>query len=175
MAPLKANAWHYYVEIGQKIKGTPGVAAKIAVIFAPPGGWGQPLPHFDPAKFHRFDPHTPGVLRIYAALQYALMVPFVSHFLAIFNGLATAPAVTYALGIFATCLVLGRLLEHRPTERALDLMLEQLRITSLGVAFAALPTWFGFVAPDALRLFMLAFALASAAWLNRQLPPKRAD
>ena len=170
--PLWGNL-HYYAEIAEKIKSTPGVLAKIGVFFAPPGGWGQPLPHFEPSQFHRFDPQAPTSLRRYAGLQYALMVPFVSHFLAIFNGLSTGQATLYALGIFATCMVLGMLLEYRATQRALSLRLEQLRITSLGVAFAAAPDWFGFVSPDGLRLLMLVIALASAAWLIRHLPAKQ--
>lgn len=163
--PLWGNL-HYYADMVQLMKDTPGVLAKIGVVFAPPGGWGQPLPHFDPAGFHRYAPPTPANLRRYAGIQYALTVPAISHFLASFNQMGTALAAAYALVIFISAMSLGALLQHPGPARRLWLRLEQCRVTALGLCFALLPDWFGYTASQPLRLALLAGLLGCAAWLN---------
>ncbi len=161
--PLWGNL-HYYAEIVGLAKAATGWRAKLGAWLAPPGGWDVPLPHFEPASFTRFDPQTPGAIRWYVALQYAVMVPFITHLLAIFGNLSLGPALAYAGGIFCTCLILGGLLERR----RMALRLEQCRVTALGIAFATLPDWFGFDAPALARASLLLFSLGCAAWLARQ-------
>lgn len=163
--PLWGNL-HYYADIVQLMKDTPGLLAKIGVIFAPPGGWGQPLPHFDPAGFERFSPPAPASLRRYAGFQYALSVPLVAHFLAVFTQLSTVSAAGYALVIFIGTMSLGALLQHPGPARLLWLRLEQLRVTALGLAWSLLPEWFGLATPPAVRLALLAIMLGSAIWLH---------
>jgi alkylglycerol monooxygenase len=166
-SPIWGNL-HHYAQIIDTMKQTPGVLAKIGVIFSPPGGWGQPLPHFDPAGFTRFDTHTPSTLRRYVGLHYAGILLMAGHFLAAFNTLSRPCAATYAALILLTSVSLAGLLMNQPSTRSLVLRLEQLRVTALGIAFVALPDWFGATAPTGVRLIVLLVALASAVWLARQ-------
>ena len=134
--------------------------------FAPPGGWQQPLPHFDPAGFTRYTAHTARAVRRYVALHYAVSVPFVVDFIARFDTLAGNARTLYALGIVATTLVLGGLLEGRAIARRLEI----LRLLVIGGAIGALPLWFGGALPLSLRWAMFALMLLSAVWLMRNQP-----
>ncbi|MBP8151786.1 MAG: hypothetical protein KAX91_06675, partial [Xylophilus sp.] len=98
------------------------------------------------------------------ALQCAVLVPFVSHFIAVAKGLPTGTAVVYASGIFVTAVALGAVLERFVWGK----WLEQVRVLALGLAFAALPQWFGFEAPLLLKAALLVLCVGSAVWLGRQ-------
>ena len=123
----------------------------------------MPLEHFDGAQFTRYQPTAPGPLRWYVALQYAVSVPFVTHCIAVAPALPLAQAAAYALGILASSVCLGALLEGRGWAR----WAEAARVALLGMAFALVTDWFGFVAPDALRWTVLLFGLGSAFYLLR--------
>jgi len=97
------------------------------------------------------------------ALQYAVSVPFVTHCIAVAPTLPLAQAAAYALGILASSVCLGALLEGRPWAR----WAEAARVLLLGLAFARLGDWFGYVAPDALRGALLALGAGSALYLLR--------
>lgn len=132
---------------------------------APPGGWtDEPIAHFEPATFQRYTRQTPAAMRWYVALQYALLVPLVVHFLGIVKDIPTADALVYAGVIAFTAVALGALLEGLPWGR----WLEMLRLLAVGAVFALLPDWFGFQAPVALRAAVLVFAVASVVWLLRR-------
>ncbi len=162
-SPVWGNL-HYYADLWQMSKAAPGWRAKLGVWLAPPGGWtDEPIEQFEPATFQRFAPASSPALRKYVALQYAVTVPFIVHFLGVVKGLETPVAGAYALGIGVSTVALGALLELLKWGRALEL----LRLLAFGVAFAVLPTWFGYDTPMALRALVLAFALGSAAWLLR--------
>jgi hypothetical protein len=74
-----------------------------------------------------------------------------------------AQAAAYALGILASSVCLGALLEGRGWAR----WAEAARVALLGMVFALVTDWFGFVAPDALRWTVLLFGLGSAFYLLR--------
>ena len=155
---------HYYAELWRQSCAARGWRSKAGVWLAPPGGWDVPLPHFEARSFTRFSTATPPTVRRYAAVQYALSVPFVTDLIARFPQLDQGQQLAYASGILLTAVSLGALLEGRELARRL----EQVRVVALGSAFALLPDWFGWSAPDALKLTLLAVALGSAAWLNRE-------
>ena len=163
-SPIKGNL-HYYADLWQMSRAAQGWRAKLGVWLAPPGGWtDEPIEHFEPRPFTRFDVQTPAPLRWYVALQYAVLVPFVSHFIAVAKGLPTGTAVVYASGIFVTAVALGAVLERFVWGK----WLEQVRVLALGLAFAALPQWFGFEAPLLLKAALLVLCVGSAVWLGRQ-------
>ncbi|MDB5935522.1 MAG: fatty acid hydroxylase [Massilia sp.] len=160
--PLWGNL-HYYADLWQVARAAPGWRAKLGVWVAPPGGWTDaPIEHFDATRFERFSTGTPAPLRWYAALQFALLVPFISHFIAVVPDLGPLQALLYAVVILACTLIVGALLEGRgPARRA-----EQARTVALGLAFALLPEWFGYDAPLLLRAALFVAMLGSAAWLS---------
>lgn len=81
--PLWGNL-HYYFDLLQEARNAQGWRAKLDVWLAPPGGWRDgAIEHFEPAGFARYSRPTPTAVRWYAALQFALLVPLVSHFLAV--------------------------------------------------------------------------------------------
>lgn len=161
--PLWGNL-HYYADLWQATRSVRGLRAKLGVWFGPPGGWtGEPLAHFEPAGFQRYDTQLPPALAGYAMLQFALLVPCVSHLIAIGPQLDAAALTLYALLICASTLILGALLEGRRAARRW----EQLRALGCGLAFALLPQWFGFDAPLLLRGAVLALLLGGAAWLEK--------
>ncbi|MBK9469705.1 MAG: sterol desaturase family protein [Gammaproteobacteria bacterium] len=109
-SPIKGNL-HYYADLWQMSRAAKGWRAKLGVWVAPPGGWtDEPIEHFEPRTFTRFDVQTPAPLRWYVALQCAVLVPFVSHFIGVAKGLDRGTAAVYALGILVTAVALGRCL-----------------------------------------------------------------
>lgn len=163
-SPIKGNL-HYYADLWQMSRAAKGWRAKLGVWVAPPGGWtDEPIEHFEPRTFTRFDVQTPAPLRWYVALQYAVLVPFVSHFIGVAKGLDRGTAAVYALGILVTAVALGALLERFVWGK----WLEQVRLLALGVSFAAVPQWFGFEAPLPLKGALLVLCVGSVVWLNRQ-------
>lgn len=163
-SPIKGNL-HYYADLWQMSRAAKGWRAKLGVWVAPPGGWtDEPIEHFEPRTFTRFDVQTPAPLRWYVALQCAVLVPFVSHFIGVAKGLDRGTAAVYALGILVTAVALGALLERFVWGK----WLEQVRLLALGVSFAAVPQWFGFEAPLPLKGALLVLCVGSVVWLNRQ-------
>ena len=75
--------------------------------------------------------------------------------------LPIAMTLTYALGIIVTTVTIGFLLEGRHIAGILEVM----RVSLFGGAFAASSTWFGFESPSLLRFAIGVFALASVIWL----------
>jgi sterol desaturase/sphingolipid hydroxylase (fatty acid hydroxylase superfamily) len=162
--PIWGNL-HYYVDLWRASVAAPGWRAKLGVWVAPPGGWtDEPIAHFESEGFERFSQKTPAALRWYVAFQYAMTVPLIVHFLGVVKTLDTASALVYALCIMVTAVALGAVLEQFKWSR----VLEPLRLLVVGLAFAALPDWFGFDAPVAMRVLVLVFALGSVTWLLRQ-------
>ena len=163
-SPIWGNL-HYYADLWRESVAAQGWRAKVGVWVAPPGGWtDEPIAHFEPATFQRYTRQTPAAMRWYVALQYALLVPLVVHFLGIVKDIPTADALVYAGVIAFTAVALGALLEGLPWGR----WLEMLRLLAVGAVFALLPDWFGFQAPVALRAAVLVFAVASVVWLLRR-------
>jgi len=164
--PLWGNL-HHYAHMCAQTRAAAGWRAKAAVWIAPPGGWtNEAVAHFDGAAFERYTTHTPAPLRWYAALQFALLVPCVSHLIAVAPLLALDARLLYAGGIVATTWVLAALLEGWPMARRAEL----LRVLAAGVGFALAPSWFAYAAPLAMRAAALALACGSALWLARMAP-----
>ncbi|MES2129148.1 MAG: sterol desaturase family protein [Pseudomonadota bacterium] len=165
-SPLWGNL-HYYADLWQASRAATGWRAKLGVWIAPPGGWTDgPIEHFEAAGFERFTKHTPATVRWYGALQFALLVPVVSHFLAVAPKLPASALVLYSLFIIATTMFVGGVLEGSVLARRLEL----LRAFSFGAAFTFLPNWFGYDAPPVLRLAVLLLMLTSVAWLGKEGP-----
>ncbi len=160
---------HYYADLWRMSRAAPTWRGKLGVWFAPPGGWHQPLPHFDPSAFRHFSAGTPASLRRYVALQYAASVPFVMDLIGRFDVLSPGARLVYALGILATTLALGALLEGRHLARRLEV----LRALALGLAVPLLPTWFGLWLPLAAQWTFAVVMLGGAAWLVRHIVASR--
>ena len=153
---------HYYAQLWEESVRTRGWRAKLGIWIAPPGGWtDQPLAHFDTATFSYYDRQTPTAIRWYAWIQYSLIIPCLAQLLAIGAMLPIAMTLTYALGIIVTTVTIGFLLEGRHIAGILEVM----RVSLFGGAFAASSTWFGFESPSLLRFDIGVFALASVIWL----------
>lgn len=155
---------HYYIELWQKSKATPGWRAKLGVWLAPPGGWHDEASEpYEPSQFKYYDPCTPDAVKRYAVVHQVLAMLFLMHFLTLLNTLPKTLLALYAAGFAISAISLTSLLEGRANARRF----EQCRVIGLGIAFAALPDWFGFSMPIALKLMLLVVMLGSAAWLSR--------
>jgi sterol desaturase/sphingolipid hydroxylase (fatty acid hydroxylase superfamily) len=167
-APLRSlnPAWanlHYYADLWQATRSVRGWRARLHVWFGPPGAWtGAPLGHFDGSQFETYRPATPPGAGIYAMLQFALLVPCVSHLIAVGPSLPMPQLTLYAAVIVGATLSLGALLEGR----RFALRLEQARALAMGLALALLPQWFGFDAPLILRASILIVMLVAVVWLD---------
>ncbi len=163
--PLWANV-HYYADLWQATRQVEGLRAKLYVWLGPPGGWtGEPLGHFDGARFEPYRSNTPLAVALHPIPQFSLLVPCVSHLIAVAPQLDAAALALYAALIVASTLTLGALLEGRRAA----LRIEQARAVALGLAFALLPAWFGFDAPPLLRAAVLVMLLGAAAWLEKNI------
>lgn len=161
--PAWANL-HYYVALWQATGQVQGWRKKLQVWLGAPGAWtGQPLGHFDPASFQYYRPATPAGAQLYAMFQFALLVPCISHFLALAPTLATAPLLAYAAFIIASTLALAGLLEGRPWSGRI----EQLRALGAALAFALLPDWFGYSAPLIIKLATLIAVVIAVSCLEK--------
>jgi sterol desaturase/sphingolipid hydroxylase (fatty acid hydroxylase superfamily) len=163
--PLWAN-FHYYADLWRATRQVKGLGTKLYVWFGPPGGWtGEPLGHFDGARFEHYRSNTPAPVAVYAMLQFALLVPCVSHLIAVAPMLDAGALALYAALVVGSTLTLGALLEGRRAA----IRIEQARAAALGLAFALLPAWFGFDAPLMLRAAALVMLLGAAAWLEKNI------
>jgi sterol desaturase/sphingolipid hydroxylase (fatty acid hydroxylase superfamily) len=163
--PLWAN-FHYYADLWRATRQVKGLRARLHVWFGPPGGWtGEPLGHFDASRFNPYSPRTPAPVAAYAMLQFALLVPCVSHLIAVAPTLDASALALYAALIVAGTLSLGAVLEGRRAA----LRVEQARTVALGLGFALAPAWFGFDAPLMLRAAVLVMLLGAATWLEKNI------
>jgi alkylglycerol monooxygenase len=163
--PLWANL-HYYVDLWRATRQVKGLRNKLYVWFGPPGGWtGEPLGHFDADQFQHYRSHTPAPVALYAMLQFGLLVPCVSHLIAIAPSLDEVALALYAVLVIASTLSIGALLEGRRAA----IRIEQVRAAALGLTFALSPAWFGFDAPLMLRMAVLVMLLSAAAWLEKNI------
>jgi sterol desaturase/sphingolipid hydroxylase (fatty acid hydroxylase superfamily) len=163
--PLWANL-HYYADLWRATRQVKGLRARLHVWLGPPGGWtGEPLGHFDGARFQHYRSNTPAPVTVYAMLQFALLVPCVSHLIALAPALENGALALYAALIILGTVTLGAVLEGR----RVAIRVEQARVVALGLAFALLPAWFGFDAPLPLRAAVLVMLLGAAAWLEKNI------
>ena len=152
---------HYYVDLWNAALKLKGWRAKLGIWLAPPAGWTlEPIEHFEPEKFERFTAKISLSLRGYVLLQYAILVPFIMHFLASVDKLSVVQSSLYALAIAAGTFSLGGVLEGAAWSRKLEIV----RVFGLGIAFVALENWFGFVAPWSLKIIFLLTCLLSGGW-----------
>lgn len=166
--PLWGNLQVFH-ELWRAAVAAKGVRAKLAVLFSRPGEHGKDnalQAEFDPVNFQRFSTRTAPAVRIYASVQYATLVPLISHFIAVQKSLGDTGRVAYALLILASTLAIGALMEGRRHARAI----ETARVVALGAAFAIAPSWFGWIAPDWAKAIVAVFALASAWQLTSRTP-----
>ena len=162
--PVWANL-HYYVELWQRSRQAHGLRAKMDVWFGPPGGWtDQPLNHFEPLAFKRFDVPTPKPLLRYAVAHYVVLFAVLAHFLAVFPVMSAAQAGLYALwvvcGLTALCLMMQG--------KRLGRWLELARLLVAATSVAVQPQWFGSELAAPLQIAIAAAALASLVWVSLQ-------
>ena len=163
--PLWANV-HYYADLWQATGQVRGLRQKLYVWFGPPGGWtGEPLAHFDGTQYDHYRTNTPASVAAYAVLHFALLVPCISHLIAVGPTLPFSELLLYALIVALSTLLLGALLEGR----RVIVRLEQIRSVVLGLSFALLPSWFGYDAPLPLRVAVLVVVLGATAWLEKNI------
>jgi alkylglycerol monooxygenase len=160
--PLWGHA-HVFSDLWRASLAAKGIRAKLAVWTARPrdtASEGVPA-NFDAAAFRRFDTATPGGIRLYATLQYALLVLPVTHFIAVQPALDDAARVGYAAIIVLSTLSVGALMEGRRFAR----MLECARVFALGTGFMVAPQWFGWSAPDWVKLAIALALFVCGIWL----------
>jgi sterol desaturase/sphingolipid hydroxylase (fatty acid hydroxylase superfamily) len=134
--PLWGNL-HVYRDIWRAARAESSWGAAFKRWFAKPAGDG-PLPHLDPRSVRRFaPPNSPAALG-YATLQYALLVPIVTHFIAVAPSLSLAARSTYALVILASAVGIGGWLEGK----AGGVVREVLRVIAVAATVLALPEIF---------------------------------
>jgi alkylglycerol monooxygenase len=145
-----------------------GWRAKLAVWFSRPGETGEDnalRANFDEAAFRRFSTGTASAVRLYAAIQYSVLVFAITHFIAVQKDLGDAARLAYALLILVSTLTIGALMEGRRMARAM----ETARLVATGAAFALAPVWFGWPAPSWVKAFVVVSAIASV-WQLRAPP-----
>jgi sterol desaturase/sphingolipid hydroxylase (fatty acid hydroxylase superfamily) len=166
--PLWGNL-QVYCELARAAWRAPGIRAKLAVLFSRPGEHGQDnalQADFDVASFRPFSSGTSRAVRLYSMVQYAALVPLISHFIAVQKTLGDAGRVAYALVIVASTVTIGAMLEGRRYAR----VSETARVALLGAFIVVTPAWFGWPVPDWVRGCVIAFALASAWHLAARSP-----
>jgi alkylglycerol monooxygenase len=166
--PLWGNL-QVFRELWQAALSAKGVRKKLAILFSRPGESGENNAleaRFDAANFERFTTGTPSRVRLYATIQYAALVPLITHFIAVQKTLDDTSRIVYALLILACTLCIGALLEGRRHVRSIEIG----RVILLGCAFALAPAWFGWTAPVWLKAMALLFALGSAWQLALREP-----
>lgn len=165
--PLWGNV-HGFHELVSATAAASGWRSKLGLWFARPRDAkpadGAAALEFNPAGFRRFSTSTPRFIRYYAWVQYAVLILPVAHFIAVQPVLNDFTRCVYALVIIVSTLTVSALLEGRRYARGI----EQFRVIALGAAFAALPQWFGWPAPDWAKLAVALFMLASAFQLTRK-------
>jgi hypothetical protein len=70
--PLWGNV-HVYADIWRASRQASGLWAKMKPWLEPPGGWRQPLAHFEPRQFARYEPTQGRAGLIYALVQYGMI------------------------------------------------------------------------------------------------------
>ncbi len=176
--PLWGN-FNVYVDIGRGMRAARGWRAKLAVLFAPPGGWNEPVPPLDTRSVNRFAVAGSPWLSAYAVLQYLIMVVMICHFLVIAPQLSTLALLLYAGAIVAAAVTVGGLLERKAWARvaeALRLLLSAGTVLLLVMMGADVPGVVPMTTAGQLALstVVVAFVLLSLLWLRR-LPNARVD
>lgn len=160
--PIYGNL-NVYHDLWQQSKTLPRWRDKIAHWFAPPSGWGNPLPHLDTAQCQQFDLRTSSSLQWYGVLHYGLMVAYATHFIAQAEMFSSAQKNAYALLITLAAFSLAALLQRRP----LAIRIEQGRL--LLFMMLLLPAeWFGWPLHWSLRLLGIGMLAASSWWLQQR-------
>ncbi|MBU3672980.1 MAG: sterol desaturase family protein [Sinobacteraceae bacterium] len=172
--PLWGNL-HVYRDLGRRMLASDSPwAALRALISRPTAGaahtGASQKDHFDPGNFTRYAPPTTQATRIYAVIQYALLIAPTTHFIAVAPTLAMGDRVAYALLILAWTIGVGWVLEGRRHARRL----EALRVGATAGALLLLPTWFGWNASTGVALAIAALTLGSLLLL-RQAQTTRQD
>jgi len=159
--PLWGNL-HVYRDLGRRMAASGSPWAALRTMISPPAcDPGQREP-FDPRHFKRYAPPSTTATRIYALIQYGLLIAPTTHFIAIAPALSMSERVTYALVILAWTMAVGWVLEGR----RFALLLEWLRVGGTAAALLWLPDWFGWSASTSVELVIAAVALGSLLLLR---------
>jgi sterol desaturase/sphingolipid hydroxylase (fatty acid hydroxylase superfamily) len=168
--PLWGNL-HTYRDLGRRMMASGSPWAALRALVSPPTAGASHAgasqnEHFDVGSFTRYAPPTTKATRIYALIQYALLIAPTTHFIAVAQQLTLGERVAYALLILAWTMGVGWVLEGRRHARSL----EWLRVGATTSALLLLPAWFGWNASPAVELAIATVALGSLLLLK---PPAR--
>ena len=158
--PLWGNLQVFH-ELGRAALAAKDWRARFAILFSRPGENSRDnalQAGFDAANFQRFSTGTAPAVRLYATVQYAALVPLITHFIAVQKSLGDTGRIAYALTILGSTLSIGALMEDWRFGRTVEFA----RVVLIGTAFAASPVWFGWTAPGWTKAIVVLFALASA-------------
>ena len=165
-----------YADIVRRMRTCANGREALRLWIDPPAGRGVTPPPLDHAAVRRFEVSSAPAVRRYAALQYALLVPLATHFIAIGPSLSWPARLAYAAFIVATIFVIGRLLEARDDARRLEAWrLGATAAIALGVALAAASgriVWQTALDP-LLLIVALGGAILSLGGLSRLGPTKQ--
>ena len=159
--PLWGNL-HVYREVWRAARAEPTWRRAIRRWIAKPAG-DTPLPHLDPDSVRRFAPSNSPATLGYATLQYALLVPIVTHFIAVAPSLSPVARTTYALVILASAVGIGGWLEGE----ANSVIREALRVIAVATTLLALPEFFTWSNPGLVGAWA-ATSLAAIATIKRR-------
>ncbi|MES2620584.1 MAG: sterol desaturase family protein [Bacteroidota bacterium] len=115
--PVWAN-FHYFIEMFQKAK-TMKWVDKLRMIFAMPGwlpdymGGTQPIPEPSQNNFTKYDADTNVYFKIYAVLQYFIMLGGASLYMINFPEMSIFYRVVFFLLIIVTMLITGAIFENK--------------------------------------------------------------
>lgn len=159
--PLWGNL-HYYVDLWREARKARDWRAGLRLCLAPPGGWtNEALPHFEAARFARFDFRAPLALRCYVSAHCVTLILLLGAFLAIYGTLGAAGAAPCGVFIVVTAVSLCGLLERLRWAK----WLEQTRLAAIAVAMMVQPGWLIAPLPLAARLGLAFAALVCLLWL----------
>ena len=159
--PLWGNL-HVYRDLWVAARAEPTWRRAIRRWFAKPAG-DKPLPHLDPDSVRRFAPSNSPATLGYATLQYALLVPIVTHVIAVAPSLSLVARTTYALVILASAVGIGGWLEGEANR----VSREALRVIAVATTLLALPEFFTWSNPGLVGAWV-ATSLAALTAIKRR-------
>lgn len=163
--PLWGNL-NVYAELVRASRRARNWREAMALWFSSPSGDRRKIAPLDLAAVSRFDCATRRGVRIYAAIQYALLLLPATHFVAFAPDIAPGARVVYAGLLLGSAFILGGVLEERP----LAFRLEQLRWLSAAAMTLSAPLLTGWTPPAWAQALIVATAVLSLLTARRLTP-----
>lgn len=154
-----------YVDLWRRSRAAASWREALRLWIDPPAGRGVTPPPLDRTKVVRFDVGTRPAVRRYAAVQYALLAPLATYFIAVGAALPIPLRVAIALLIVLTVFSIGRMLEERADASRLEIA--RLLATGVAAATAAIP-----LSTAPLLLGLIAIAVGGSIAMLSRLGPQ---